>query len=67
MFQAKTENEFHFRLIFPQPVTETDVDNLLNCLDSSKSTRLHQIPMKFLKLATTVVATILALSVLSHV
>ena len=44
---------------FLQPVIETDVVNLLYSLDSSKSTGLHQIPIKFLKLATTAVAPIL--------
>ena len=55
----KTENEFHCGLFsFLRPVTETDVVNLLHSLDLSKSTGLHQIPIKFLKLATTVVAPI---------
>ena len=44
---------------FLQSVTETDVVNLLHSLDSSKSTGLHQILLKYLKLATTVVACIL--------
>ena len=59
-FQGKTKNEFHCGLIFLQPVTETDVVNCLHSLDTSKSTGLHEIPIKFLKLATTVVAPILA-------
>ena len=41
---------------FLQHVTKTNVVNLLRSLDSSKSTRLHQIPINFLKLAATVVA-----------
>ena len=44
---------------FLRPITETEVAHLLRNLDSSKSTGLHHIPIKYLKMATTVVAPIL--------
>ena len=44
---------------FLQPIIETEVAHLLRNLDSSKSTRLHHIPIRYLKMATTVAAPIL--------
>ena len=44
---------------FLQLITETEVAHLLRNLDSSKSTGLHHIPIKYVKMDTTVVATIL--------
>ena len=41
---------------FLQPIIETEVAHLLRNLDPSKSTGLHHIPIKYLKMATTVVA-----------
>ena len=44
---------------FLQPIIETEVAHLLRNLDPWKSTELHHIPIKYLKMATTVVASIL--------
>ena len=44
---------------FLQPIIETEVAHLLRNLDPSKSTGLHHIPIKYLKMATTVDAPIL--------
>ena len=57
--KAKWKMNFTVGSFFLQPVTETNGVNILHSLDSSKSTGLHQIPIKFLKLVTTVVAPIL--------
>ena len=45
---------------FLQPIIETEVAHLLRNLDLSKSTGLHHIPVKYLKMVTTVAAPILA-------
>ena len=44
---------------FLLPIIETEVTHLLRNLDSFKSTGLHHIPIKYLKMTTTVAAPIL--------
>lgn len=44
---------------FLQPITEVEVISLLRELNSSKSTGSNEIPIKYLKLATTIIAPIL--------
>jgi len=59
IFISKSLIRLNSQNLFLMPITHNEILAIINCLDSSKSSGAHNIPLKFIKLSANAIAPVL--------